>query len=78
MQNIPILQQKVKEKINSHLRRNYVRKQPAKYASICLEAKIQFSFVMKYPFKKDDVQQKELTQNLSLLIILPIQFVQCI
>ncbi len=58
------MEEEVEILITKNVERKFVKKGPNVFASAIL-----FYFVVKKPFKKDDVQQKDLLQDLGLLIM---------
>ncbi len=73
-----IIAKKFEEEINNGVIGS-VERQPTKKRPNVLASVIFVLFVVKEPFKKDDVQQKYFLQDLGLLIVkdnLPLQFVE--
>ncbi len=59
---------KIKEEINKEIV-GIVEKQPTKKMAKWSNKCYIFFFVVKEPFKKDDVEQKDFLQDLDLLIV---------
>jgi hypothetical protein len=78
-----IIQQFIKgfqEEINNQRKKN-VGRQFVKKRSLISNFSISEFFASKIPFKKDDVQQKMFSKNLTFLIMknhLPLQFVESV
>ncbi len=73
----PNILEKIEEEINCPLRENEL--QPSKKKPNVSSNSISRLFATKEPFKKDNVQQKQFMEDLTLLIIknhLPLQFVE--
>jgi len=71
---------RLQEEINNERRKN-VEKQSTKKSYLISNFSIFEFFALKYPFKKDDVEQKMFVENFALLIMknhLPLQFVESV
>jgi hypothetical protein len=71
---------RLQEEINNERKKN-VEKQSTKKSYLISNFSIFEFFALKYPFKKDDVEQKMFVENFALLIMknhLPLQFVESV